>query len=310
MLGFSKTRYAHCQGDPFGMPLYIILMLMAGISYGLVTPLAKLGIVHDVPVAWLTLAQYPVSLIIFHFGKTMTSSKVIPRWQDHLTMIAIGALGAGVSLTYYRSLTFLPGSIGIVLLFQFTWMLPLLSGLLHHHWPTRCQRYGIAAVLAGTFLAGGIVRGSLPLEGFALGLASALLYALTLLLSGRINAAISPWYRSEISLASGLLLISIAYQPWHNLQWAIDPSTWVWGSLMGLFSQAIPLLFTYISAPQLPPALTGMLASSELPVAVILSAVWLNETVSIWRWIGVAIILAGILIGSVPLKRLKHTSPL
>lgn len=287
--------------------LYAILMLMAGAAYGVVTPLVKLGITHGVPVTWLTLAQYPVSLLLFQIGRTGAGPRARPHLQDYLGMAAVGAFGAGVSLTYYHSLTFLPGSVGIVLLFQFTWILPLLSGLFHRHWPNRSQRYGILIVLAGTVMAGGLRGWIFPLPGILLGLASAVLYALSLLLSGRLSPDISPWCRAEISTAFSLALVAVAYQPWRSLHWAYDPATWIWGSLMGLFSQGIPLLLTYISAPKLPPALTGMLASSELPVAVILSALWLGEPVSAGRWVGVLVILGGILFSS--MVRLRARGP-
>lgn len=288
--------------------LYVVLMLMAGAAYGVVTPLVKLGITHGVPVTWLTLAQYPVSLLLFQIGRTGAGPRARPHLQDYLGMAAVGAFGAGVSLTYYHSLTFLPGSVGIVLLFQFTWILPLLSGLFHRHWPNRAQRYGILIVLAGTVMAGGIRGWIFPLPGILLGLASAVLYALSLLLSGRLSPDISPWYRAEISTAFSLALVAVAYQPWRSLHWAYDPATWIWGSLMGLFSQGIPLLLTYISAPKLPPALTGMLASSELPVAVILSALWLGEPVSAARWVGVLVILGGILFSSTVRMRARGPS--
>ena len=173
-------------------------MMMAGAAYGIVTPLVKIGIAHGVPVIWLTLAQYPVSLIIFLIGIVARRHPgPHPTMRDYAAMGAVGAAGAGVSLTYYHSLAYLPGSVGIVLLFQFAWALPLLSGLVHHRWPSHSQWYGVLIVVGGTMLAAGVHSWHFPLAGIGLGFTAAILYSLSLLFSGHLNPAISPWYRQK-----------------------------------------------------------------------------------------------------------------
>ncbi len=62
-----------------------------------------------------------------------------------------------------------------------------------------------------------------------------------------------------------------------------------------------PLLFT-IGMPHVGPGLGTILTASELPVAVSMATLVLEEHVSIVRWMGVILILGGIAVGNVRVK--------
>ncbi|WP_053959198.1 EamA family transporter [Sulfobacillus thermosulfidooxidans] len=277
-------------------------MLLAGTSYGLVTPLIKMAIAHGIPVSKLTVSQYPVSIILLWLGALATKKRVslAKAGKKEVTYMALlGVIGAAASLSYYHSLAFVPGAVGIVLLFQFAWILPVINGLIRRQWPKKHEQIAIAIIVVGTVFAAGPAQWHFPLWAVGLGLLAATLYALSLLLSGHIVGQLSAWQRASISTSVSFVVVLLAEQPWHAPQDLFSLNIWAWGTLVGLFSLTIPLIAIYVSAPGLPAALTGILAAWELPVAVILSSLWLQESVDLSRWLGILLILGGIAFSSV-----------
>ena len=101
----------------------IVLIIAAAASYGLVTPLVKLAVRHDIPVDWITFTQYPLLLMAF-LVMTVTRRKNRPRPLIPQPGLML-AVGAATSIPYYRSLSLLAPGFAVVLLFQFAWMAPL-----------------------------------------------------------------------------------------------------------------------------------------------------------------------------------------
>jgi drug/metabolite transporter (DMT)-like permease len=191
--------------------------------------------------------------------------------------------------------------LAVLLLFQFSWMLPLIGWAGGQGRPTRRQWTAIAAILAGTLLAVGIAHPvRWPWVGMSLGLAAGLAYALTLYGQGRLPPETPPGPPSLISsLVAGVIVLT-AYHPWAGSAISLSWRAVLYGSLAGLFSTALPLVLVYRAARSLGSALTAILASLELPAAVVLSRIWLGERVTPTRWLGVAVMLAAIIYGAWP----------
>lgn len=288
--------------------LYILLMIFAGSSYGMVTPLVKLAVAHGVAVSLLTIAQYPLPLVVFTLGMALTARTSRLCGRDLWALGAVGIAVAATSVAYYQSLLRVPAALGIILLFQFAWMVPVLVYVVEHRAPTFGQWVAIGLIWAGTVLAAGTFSFTASPWGIALGFMAGLGYAATLYLSGRLATASSPWQRSSVSNLAAFVTVLIAYHPWPRSLSEITAGL-AWGSLIGIFSQALPLLFLFISAPRLGGSLTAILASIELPVAVALSALWLHEPVGVRQWFGVTVILTGIVLGSLMPARVSNLSP-
>lgn len=277
--------------------IYMLLMVLAGASYGIVTPLAKAAHGAGVPVRLFTALQYPLPLLAFFVIPSLfrRRSPIAPTTRDWLGLGVIGGLGGTTALTYYQAVRLLPAGSAVLLLFQFTWMLPVLSWLLLRKNPRRRDAISIATIWLGTGLAAhteGLWHAH-PL-GIILGLAAGLSYASMLLAQGYASPAISPWVRSAISTSAATLLVMLVTRPW-QFPLVLWPSALHWGLAIGLVGQALPLILTYQAAPYLSDALVAILASIELPVAVLLSWLWLREPTPLWTWAGLALILAGIM---------------
>ncbi len=276
----------------------IVLIIAAAASYGLVTPLVKLAVRHDISVDWITFTQYPLPLMAF-LVMTVTRRKNRPRPlipQPGL-VLAVGAAGAATSITYYRSLSLLAPGLAVVLLFQFAWMAPLLEWLLYKKQPQWPQIAGILAIVVGTLLAIPLGHGKISPLGVVWGASAGLFYALTLVWSSHFPQGADPWPRALISTAAALTIVSAIYLMGNIV--AISKEAWIWGAAVGIFSQGIPLWLLYRNAPLLGASLTAILASAELPVAVAGSALLVGEPIIGVQWLGIALMIGGIVEGSI-----------
>lgn len=287
-------------------PLYALLMLLAGSSFGLVSPLMKLAYAHGFGVADVTNAQYlfaaltlwPLALL-WPKGRRLSGK----QW---LILGILGLAGAGTSFTYYLSLTTLPASLGIVLLFQFSWIVLLMDSLIARRRPALEKLIGIGMIVLGTILAVGVTGASLPgvpIWAVGLGLLSAVFYALTLYLSAYVDVETSPALRSAVTVTVSGIVILPAFSPTHLYSVALWHGIWWWGLAVALFSQTVPVILMYTSIPRIGGRMAGVLGSIELPVAVLSAHLILGEPMASPRWLGVLLILAGITVSEWTLFR-------
>ena len=78
-----------------------------------------------------------------------------------------------------------------------------------------------------------------------------------------------------------------------------------WLALVGITSQSIGYLIISISLPRLPAALTSIILLAQPVATVILARILLAEEPSIAQLVGVALVVGGIAVATVPVGRLR-----
>lgn len=280
-------------------PLYMFLMLLAGCCYGVVSPLMKLAYRAGFDVQDVTDAQYGIAFVLMWVIALFRLRRWrIPRRQWKF-LILIGLASAGVSYTYYVALTKLPASLGIVLLFQFTWMVMVIDIIVTRSWPGIEKWIGLAIILVGTFFAVGLIGqpvGHFPLWAFILGLIAGFCYAAFLYLSSYVTDEASPMIRSAVSITISVAVISVIFPPTYLTSGVLWQGLWFWGGLVALFGQVGPMLLVLLASPKIGGRMAGVLGAVELPVAVVSARLLVGEHVHVLHWLGVVLILAGIMI--------------
>jgi len=278
---------------------YVLLVLLAGSSYGLISSIMKVAYAHGFHVQDVTNAQYGVAAVILWGMVFVRRSYQRITGRELLLLVVIGFAGAGTSISYYLSLTFLPASLAIVLLFQFSWIVMLMDIIVKRRIPTWEKWFGLALIISGTFIAVGLFGGQFthyPIWALVLGLMSSFFYALTLYLSEYVNPQTSASYRSAIVVTvSGICIIPF-FHPTYLWSGVLFHGLWFWGLLVALFSQVIPLVFLLVAIPKTGGRMAGVLGSVELPVAVFVASIWLNEYIPFGHWLGVTLIIIGIIV--------------
>lgn len=225
------------------------------------------------------------------------SAVVILSTKQKLLLMLAGMPTAITGLLYYESLRYIPASVAILLLFQFTWMGVLFQAVRQRKRPEKKTYATLAILLGGTLLAAGVTEtgaSSFHLGGIVLGLLAAVSYTLFMLFNGKAVPKADPVERSKWMMLGAMAIVFVLFPPQFLWNGELFGGLFLFGLLLGVFGAFIPpLLFAY-GIPHIGEALAGILGAAELPVAVLLSAVVLHEHVSPLQWIGVAIVLAGV----------------
>ncbi len=177
----------------------------------------------------------------------------------------------------------------------------------------RPPRQVIAAtpvVLIGAVLISGVVGsgayGANPPLGVGLGLLTALCYAGYLLVIRRGTTdirrpagpvAVSTTSTMAVALVAGVVIGDLDPVPaWPSHGWL---------ALLGLTSQSLGYLLISMSLPRLPAAVVSIILLVQPVATVLLARVLLTEVPSVVQLAGVALIIGGIAVATVPVGRLR-----
>ncbi|MGF9695897.1 EamA family transporter [Paenibacillus sp. MABNR03] len=248
-------------------------------------------------------------------GKSPSSSaaaNVFTRltWKQRLLLMAAGTPTVITGLVYYQSLRYIPASLAIILLFQFTWISVLIQAISKRQRPDKVTFLTLIILFGGTLLAAGFLEQGLSEFnglGIALGLMAAVSYSLFVLFSGKAVPSAHPAFRSAWMVTGGLILLCILFPPTFLFNGLIWSQLLVFGLLLGFFGAFIPPVLFAVGVPHIGGDMAGILGAVELPVAVLLSSFVLHEHVSGLQWFGVIIVLIGVALPELYKMRLKRS---
>ncbi|HEY4634766.1 MAG TPA: DMT family transporter [Candidatus Limnocylindrales bacterium] len=176
--------------------------------------------------------------------------------------------------------------------------------------PSRATLAALPIVLVGVVLISGIVGtgayGADPTLGVILGVLTALCYAgylLLIRLGGRdLRRPAGPV--AIATLATALVASGIGAAG-GDLDLTPGPASLFWLAVLGITSQSVGYLCISISLPRLPAVITSIILLVQPVVTVGLSMVLLGERPSVGQLLGVALVIGGIAIATVPLARVR-----
>ncbi|UOF92235.1 DMT family transporter [Fodinisporobacter ferrooxydans] len=278
----------------------MMLVLLGGTSYGFVSMTIKLSYAHHFQPEEMTDAQFLISVLILSILAMLRRESFFRiNKRDFLLLILLGFISAGTSVFYYISLRYLPASIAIVLLFQFSWIVMLFDYLVHRKKPAKEKWLALVCIVLGTLLAVDIFHADLhdiSFVGILLGFLSGFLYAAFLFGTSYLKTQAVPFASSAVINFVAASIVCSIYPPVFLWQGALAAGLWKWALFVGLLSQTIPPLCFTLGTPVIGGSVAGVLGSIELPVAVISSYFFLGESVNVIQWLGVTSIVLGIVI--------------
>jgi drug/metabolite transporter (DMT)-like permease len=289
---------------------YIVLVFLGACSYGILSTIVKLAYAKGFHVGEVTGSQMFFGLLLTWLPSLFFLRK--PTLSQWLKLLGVGVTVGSTGVLYYNSLQYIPASIAIVLLFQFTWMGVLLEAFLIRKRPNAATLVSLLLLFAGTALASGLLQSGLQqfdLVGVIFGLLSAVSYTLFIFFSGRTATEIHPWLRSAMMTTGSVLMTWIIYPPEFFTNGTLLHGLWLYGFLLAFFGVLVPTVFFNIGVPHIGAGMATILGAAELPMAVFSSHLVLQEPVSAIQWIGVITILAGIALPEWLRFRGKKKSP-
>lgn len=277
---------------------YSLLVVLAASSYGILSTIIKVAMQHGFDSAEAVTSQYVVgfslALLLFIF-----TQRKLPRLSKKSLMILIlaGIFTGTTGIVYGKSLNYLPASLAVVMLFQFTWVGMLIDCLLHRRLPKREEVISLIFLFAGTILAAGILDvdlSGIAWQGWVFGFTAAVSFSIFIQINSRPTEEISTIARMLIMSFFALVLISIFLSP--EIVWngqLFGAGLWKFGLLLGVFGIILPILLFTIAVPKVGGGMASILSAMELPVAITVSVVVLHESLTWIQIIGIILVLIG-----------------
>jgi drug/metabolite transporter (DMT)-like permease len=279
---------------------YIVMVFAGACSFGILSTFVKLAYREGYSAAELTFSQALISMLflwVLSVWREKARQAGSPQRIPGKVWLSLLLTGAAIGLTtyvYYLSVIYIPASLAVVILMQFTWMSALLEWLCFKKRPGGAQLAIMIVILCGTVMASGLANVHLtdmPVRGIGYALGSALLYALYVVASSRTVKEVPPLRKSAIIMAGfalGILVFNVG-ELWAHRHFDIGLIKWI--LFLSLFGALIPQVLFAKGIPQVGAGISAIIMTAELPVAVIAAHLILGELVDGWQWVGIAVML-------------------
>lgn len=206
-------------------------------------------------------------------------------------------LGAFQTYCYFRAIEALPTSVVILFFFVYPLVAMVLGRVLYG---VRGSALGVTACLlillgAGLTGSGTLEFGNARPVDFFFAVMPPLTYGLYAVLLARLSGSI-PALANAAFLQLGSLLGFTLLVCVFGLRVPGDAANWARVAAAGILGSAFHVLALAYCLPRLGAAGYGVLSSLELVTVVLLGVFLLGEQLSPWQWLGIACVLAGMLV--------------
>lgn len=286
---------------------YALIVLIGGCCYGALSTFVKLAYSAGFTSSEVTGSQFLMGTLLIWIAALFSKKKKLTMPKIGKLLISGIPLGL-TSLFYYQSLQSLNASLAIIFLFQFVWIGSLFEWVFNKKPPTLGKIVSIGILIIGSIFASGIIGvglGDITWQGIGWGMLSALTYTTFIFVSSSVEKDTPVVQKSALFTTGGMITVFILSPPTGLLQLPVLMEIAPYGFYLGLLGVVLPPILFTIGMPHVGPGLGTILTSSELPIAVILSSIVLSEHVSMSQWLGVVLILGGIVAGNLKISHTK-----
>ena len=280
---------------------YSFMVLLGGTLYGTMSSFVKRSYADGFTAAELSFWQAFVAAVILAVCTVASAKGHSGKLRRH-EILSLLLTGSAIGLTnflYYKSVQFIPASLAIILLMQFTWFSMLIEWLFLHRRPARAELAAVSVILAGTVMASGIMSAgikSFSIIGIGLALLSSLTYGAYIVANGRCGRNVRWEAKSmAIMLGSSMTIFAINAPRITGGEYFCGEFA-LWILLLAVAGTAIPTALFAAGIPKIGAPLSSILMTVELPVAVVCAWTVLGESMTVLQIAGVVLLLAAIAI--------------
>ncbi|NIG56408.1 DMT family transporter [Chitinophaga sp. Cy-1792] len=279
------------------MVRYILMVLGGAVSFGILSSFVKLAYQHGYNTAQISFLQALIGAIVLWIVFVISKRPAASRKQVPLLLMTGATIGVATFL-YYLSVKFIPASVAIVLLMQFTWIGILIEWIFFKKKPSLTELFIAAVILSGTIMASGssLAGGmSLSVKGVLIVLAASLVYAAYIVANSRIGRDIcwqnkSAWIMTGAAAAIWMMNIKSV-----NVHLLMEMDLLRWCIFLAFFGTILPPILFAIGIPKVGATVSSLLMTVELPVAALSAHFILGEQITELQLAGIAIMLVAIM---------------
>ncbi|MBQ0140709.1 MAG: DMT family transporter [Kurthia sp.] len=294
--------------------LFPLLIIIASSSYGILSTMIKVAMAHGFTTDQAVQSQYSIGFLLA-FILFIATQRSLPKisLKGLLILICAGLFTGITGIVYGKSVHYLPASLAVVMLFQFTWMGLFLDCIIHKRLPKRIELISLAFLIGGTILAAGVLDvdlSGLSWKGWAFGFAAAFSFACFMQFNSKHVEGISTVARMTLMSLMALIIVSFFQAPevmWDGTLFKTD--LLYFGLALGFFGIILPILLFTVAVPKVGGGTASILSATELPVAILASVVVLNETLSPMQIVGIILVLIGMTLPTLIQMRRERNRP-
>lgn len=281
----------------------LLLLLLSAAGYACLPTLAKWAYAAGLEpldlVTWRFLLATPLVWLVVRLRGSAA------RAQPRAALLGTGLLFGILAWTAFLALDRLPASTYVVLLYTYPATVALLSRLLGERLSPRgwgalvLTLVGVALVVPDA--ASGLAQSDRV--GIILVLLNATLYAVYIVVSGRLLAGRSGLMGASAWSITGSLLLLGGLALLRGLAWPGNPAAWASVAALAVVSTVLPIAAFYAGLQRVGAARAAILSTVEPLLTLALAVLLLHERLSAQQWLGGSLILASVLLIQLPLKR-------
>ncbi|ALS77664.1 multidrug transporter [Planococcus kocurii] len=281
--------------------IYPLMVVVAASCYGILSTIIKVAMKNGFTAAEAVTSQYFIGFVLAALLFFITQRKM-PRIKGWKILLLSGSFTAATGMVYAHSLNYLPASLAVVLLFQFTWIGMFLDCIVNRRWLKRTEVFSLILLFTGTLFAAGIIGtdlSAIPWQGWAWGIGAAFCFSAFMFVNGKQIDGMDTSARLFYVSLFAAIIVGFFQTPeivWNGQLFA--EGLWVYGLLLGFFGIIMPIYFFSIAVPRVGSGLASILSAMELPVAVLASVIILGEVLTPLQIGGIFIILIGMVLPS------------
>lgn len=285
----------------------LLLILLSTLAYGAMPILAKLAYAGGVRPAGLLAYRFSIAALLFALMAS-SGGPALP-FPQRARLWGLGLVFVGNAFAYFRALETVPASIVAMLLYTYPVLVTLLAALLGLD-PLTPRGLAAAGLSFGgaALTAGAQLRGA-DAAGTVLALVAAMIYATYIVLGSRLAAGV-PSVTAAGHVAQACAAVFV---PWAALagQLAVPPGVRPRGAILGIavVCTVLPLRAFLAGLARVGPARAAVASSMEVVFTVALAVTFLGETIGPRQWSGGALILGGVLLQNLGLRRRTLAAP-
>lgn len=238
-----------------------------------------------------------LAIMLLYFGIKNPSVLKIDKKGLWSCMI-IGVISQGFfNLAYFSSIQLVGAFTAVVLLYFSIIFMFLMGTLIYKEKPSSKKITAIILCLVGcVFGATGGDFSALQAntKGIVMGLLAAFSYSLMPTISKKTSVTYNPFTIIIYSFLFGALFLIPFAKPWTFFDTPREPQIYLVILLFGLVASTLPYGLYIPSLHNIQISKLGVITSIELVVSIIIAALWLKESINIYKLLGGAIIMFSI----------------
>jgi Predicted permease, DMT superfamily len=277
----------------------MLITLLAAASFGAVAPIAKFIYQYEITPNFMLALRFLIASL-FLWGYIFINRKKINYKLEKEQMIIMLIIGAVVyfltTIFYFNAIKFIPVSLHVMIFYSYPFMVNIFSFFVLKEKISKNQSMAMIIAFAGLLLTVSISSSGLSIIGITLSLLAAIFNGSYILLLGvikinRIDSVVTAAYTNLFSSISFFIYCGIRGELYVDM-----PSNgWIAIVFIALVCTAIAIIALSKGIRMIGASKASIISTFEPLEGVILSFIFLGESMSIRQIIGIVLILLAII---------------